>query len=88
VSCSCRLLTESPSADAWVAAVPSARQPQGHYADLQAFLFCVNGAEGGDLNPHALESAATSRLCVCQFRHFRSSPNTKLRKLAKTPTSS
>jgi hypothetical protein len=24
-----------------------------------------------DLNPHALASAATSRLCVCQFRHFR-----------------
>jgi hypothetical protein len=25
----------------------------------------------GDLNPHALAGAATSRLCVCQFRHFR-----------------
>ena len=25
----------------------------------------------GDLNPHALTGAATSRLCVCQFRHFR-----------------
>jgi hypothetical protein len=29
----------------------------------------------GDLNPHALAGAATSRLCVCQFRHFRSSPH-------------
>ena len=26
----------------------------------------------GDLNSHALAGAATSRLCVCQFRHFRS----------------
>jgi hypothetical protein len=26
----------------------------------------------GDLKPHALTGAATSRLCVCQFRHFRS----------------
>jgi hypothetical protein len=25
----------------------------------------------GDLPPHALAGAATSRLCVCQFRHFR-----------------
>jgi hypothetical protein len=25
----------------------------------------------GDLNSHALAGAATSRLCVCQFRHFR-----------------
>jgi hypothetical protein len=28
------------------------------------------------LNPHALAGAATSRLCVCQFRHLRNFANT------------
>jgi hypothetical protein len=36
---------------------------------LKEFLWCGEG----DLNSHALAGAATSRLCVCQFRHFRSS---------------
>lgn len=41
----------------------------------------------GDLNPHAVAGAATSRLCVCQFRHIRVSHLLHLNALAQTTTS-
>ena len=40
---------------------------EGRKGGRDRFYWCGRG----DLNSHALAGAATSRLCVCQFRHFR-----------------
>jgi hypothetical protein len=48
-------------------------------ADFQSARRAFSWCGRGDLNPHALTGAATSRLCVCQFRHFRLSPRCSTR---------
>ena len=71
------LLLIQPSA-ALCGIEPAAFRKQGNFGHRGEFLAgnsCIPGPDTlvlvrkGGLNPHALAGAATSRLCVCQFRH-------------------